>query len=136
MAEDHTRQRPSLPFDRMLDEGHKGLDALYGEVLPDGAGMPPHPAGHRSHTVITRLREGDDAVVRCRVAVEGSGAGITRHGRARIARPRDTVELAGSAAGVPFTVRVDTRPGPEDAALAEAYGRAEAAALDACIAAL
>ncbi len=157
MAAADAREPPSRPFDRILEDGRKRLEALYGEAP---ATVPPRRAQTRSrlasaaaatgfetagrptegwsHTVIGRLREGDEAVVRCRLVVEGSDIEITRHGRARIARADGAAELAGSSAGIPFALRAEAGPSPEadEAALAEAFERAEAAALQSCIAAL
>lgn len=157
MAENDPRDRPSLPFDQLLDDSRESLEALYGKE----AAAPPSPrprqprtvlpahesavqsldkrfGGRWSHEVIDRLREGYNAVVRCRLTVPDSEIAITRHGRAAIARSDEIIEVAGSAEGIPFGLLVRRKAAPEvdEEALGEAYQRAEAAALESCIAAI
>lgn len=155
MAEDDSRDRPSLPFDSLLDDGRKSLEALYGEAPATAPprrqprrAVPAHESaaqsldqrfgGRWSHEVIGRLREGYNAVVRCRLTVQGTDIAITRHGRAAIGRSDEIIEIAGSADGIPFDLRVRRKAAPEadDELLEDAYQRAEAAALANCIAAL
>lgn len=57
------------------------------------------------HEITNRVREGDEAVVRCRLIIEDQGISRSQFGRARIGGAGDVTEIKGSAGGVDFITR-------------------------------
>lgn len=177
----------SSSFDRMLEEGRKQLDGLYGDPAvsgdekdrprrPDVAEPPPSRAalevqtdaapsvdrprldaaprfggkpsevrqflndrfGNRwRYEIVNRIREDDEAMVRCRLVVEDEGISLSQFGWAPIDGGGAT-EITGSSAGVPFTARAGTPPSETsmEASVEAAFRNATDAALSKCAAML
>lgn len=87
------------------------------------------------YEVTERRREGDEAVVRCRLVIEDPNVTVTRSGRARIDRAGAAREVSGSADGVAFRLRTDDgSPSAAPGDLVDAaFDRAVAHALAKCV---
>ncbi len=141
---------PASVFDDMLARNRERLDALHpagrthsSEASPPAAGparaavAASEVAGSEAarrlnerfgdrwrHEIVEQHRDGDEAIVLCKLTLPDQGIVKTQFGRARIAGA-----VAGHSAGLRFTL------GPSSAAQdeAEAYRRAAAAALAKCV---
>jgi len=142
----------SSPFDDMLEQTRRQFEALSGGLAPAPAESPrtePRPPAatdlRRSdpvrylddrygdgwrYEVTDRRREGDEAVVRCRLVIADRDITRTQYGRARIDRTAGGREISGSAGGIAFRARAEGAP-PE-ISLQAAFDRAVSEALTKC----
>jgi len=124
------RSQLSSAFDDLLERNWQQFDSLQGgrgrrrEGDAAASGDAARDGGWR-HEIIDRQREGDEAVVTCRLIVDDTGAEIVQQGRAPLGAAG---RRAGNSGGIAFSI------GVSDGDEAEAFQAAADAALAACLA--
>ncbi len=137
------RSEFASPFDAMLAETRAQFNALYGGGAPAAAPVPVEAASAASgseaelnarygtgwrHEITERRREGDEAVVLCRLTIPQMGIVKAQFARAPIGGGSN---VAGHAGGVAFRAG-----GAGDGDEAAAFAAAAEAALAKCLALL
>lgn len=132
------------PFDTMLDDARRELDALAGEPSAPAPRVAESPADLSEPErflndrygdgwqveIAERRREGDEVVVLCRLTVPEHDITRAQFGRARIGA---TAPLNGSSGGVAFSLGAVGQGAGEEL---QAYASAEANGLAKCVALL
>lgn len=90
------------------------------------------------YEIVNRIREDDEAMVRCRLVIEDEGISLSQFGWAPIEGAGGATEITGSAGGVEFSARAGTPPSeaPMEALTEAAFRSATDAALAKCAAML
>ena len=152
-------RRPGLtsPFDEMLAENRKQLDALYGTsgtaraLERPSASSTPAPASGQGRSdsvrflndrygerwryeVTERRREGDEVIVLAKLILEDQNISKSQFGRAWIGGESAAPELSGTANGIAFRIKRDDTETLASGTTSEeaAYRRAVEAALAKC----